>query len=118
LAQDVSQYERTEFDRSDPIQTCPKMTICEKLVLSHTFPFHFALIVAEYLLARYSESRFIVRRNDKQPGGNKPSAAAPGYILQIKGIPMENIKRIKQQLLKCGFGWNEWLSASFDGETK
>jgi hypothetical protein len=79
-----------------PIPTWPKMTLYEKLVLSLKFPFQFALTVADYLLAKYPESRFIVRRNDKQPGG-KSSAAAPCYISQTKGIPMENIKRIKEQ---------------------
>jgi hypothetical protein len=90
-----------------PIPTWPKMTFFQKLSLSLKFPFQLALTVADYLLAKYPESRFIVRRNEKQR--RKPAGC---YMLQTRGIRMENIRRIKEHV---SVGFSSVILAGISG---
>jgi hypothetical protein len=77
-----------------PIPTWPKMTFYQKLRLSLKFPFQLASTVVDYMLAKYPESRFIVRRNNTKQQGKPADSVC--YFVQTRGIPMENIRRIKE----------------------
>jgi hypothetical protein len=93
-----------------PIPNWPKITLYQKLCLSLKLPFQLALTVVDYLLAKYPESRFIGRRNNtKQQGKSSDSVC---YFVQTRGIPMENIRRIKEHF---NVGFSSVIMAGITG---